>query len=888
MMHMNDKALALWLLTSAALLLGTSIPVQAQSVTAQPQSFSAPAESSSPAADPPQAEPPQSVQQLQAVVVTGTRVATTVINSPVPVTVISGAQVTSTPSIGDMDNVLTALVPSLTVERQANTTSDTFIRPLSIDGLPQDEVLLLVNGIRRHLSASAEVSGTGAEGPDAATIPVLAIKNIQVLQQGASAEYGSDAIAGAINFILNDADRGVTVTAHGGIRAPGDGAEEDLGINWGMPIPILDKGYINTTLEYSSQNNTIRVGPYNSTPFTCSTYEQQDPAFEALINGNCKLQRTGQPKDQAIRASINAGLPLSDTSKLYYFGTYSHSQGWAVGSYRYPGHGQQVNGPTVRLQDGSLFSFTDMFPQGWNPTFSGLVNDWSSTFGYKNALKFGSSQFTENFDVRYGWDQITYYVDDDVNPSMGPSTPRTFEPYRDTADEWEVDADFSYTFPVPVLFSPPVLSFGAAYRNDGYQIQGGDELGDPASVEAGPYASADPWGFCSNGLATAAGAALPASDGLNCANPKDPVFSVLPAGSNSITGLPNLSTGSWTDNDKAVYAELDTFLTGRWEANLAGRFEDYASYGSNIAASFATHYQLTHWLGWRASAGTGFHAPPPGMLHQTNIQLETFNGVPVQTGLFPTYSPVSIFLGAKPLQPETAINYSTGFTLHPVPSFELTADAYLIEMFNQIYSTNDIPVTPTIAAQMTAADIPGANSIQEVFFLQNAFDSHTSGVNVVGSYTHGWDNGQVTSVIGSFNLNKYQITHVKIANGTLFPPFEVYNFENNLPLWRSVLTVQHRIGPFSGLIRANIYGPHNYETTATPFLFQHVSPDVQFDVAMSYQITDAFQATFGIQDVGNHYPQINTINSQRGLIYYDGPENWQGSLYYLNFKFSED
>jgi len=876
---MNGKALALWLVTAPAILLGTSVPAWAQ------QAVPAPAQSSTAAADPPQT---LNIQQLQPVVVTGSRVATTVVNSAVPVTVISAAQVTQTPFTGDMDNVLNALVPSLTVERQANTTSDTFIRPLSIDGLPQDEVLLLVNGIRRHLSASAEVSGTGAEGPDAAVIPVLAIKNVQVLQQGASAEYGSDAIAGAINFILNDADHGVTVTANGGIRAPGDGAQEDLGINWGMAIPILDKGFINTTIEYSSQDKTIRVGPYDSTPFTCSTYEQQNPEFEALINGDCKLQRTGQPADRAVRASINAGLPLDGDAKLYYFGTFSHSQGWAIGSYRYPGNGQQVNGPTVRLQNGSLFSFTDMFPAGWNPTFSGVVNDWSSVFGYKNKLNFGGSPFTENFDFRYGWDQITYYVDNDVNASLGPDTPRTFEPYQDTADEWEVDADFSYALPVSMLYSPPVLSFGAAYRNDGYQIKGGDELGDHASVEAGPYASPDPWGFCANGVATAAGAALPASDNLDCANPKDPAYSVLPAGSQSITGLPDLSTGSWTDNDKAIYAELDSFLTEKWEANIAGRLEDYASYGSNIAGSFATHYQLTHWLGWRASAGSGFHAPPPGMLHQTNIQLETFNGVPVQTGLFPTYSPVSQFLGAKPLRPETSMNYSTGLTLHPIPSFELTADLYLIEMFNQIYSTNDIPVTPAIASQMTAAGIPGANSIEEVFFLQNAFDSHTSGVNVAGSYIHGWANGQETSLIGSFNLNRYKITHVKIANGTLFPPFEVYNFEHNLPLWRSTLTLTHRIGPFSALIRANVYGPEGWETTASPFLYQHISPDVQFDTSVSYQITENFSGTFGIQDVGNHYPQVNLINSQRGLLYFDGPENWQGALYFLNFKFTED
>jgi iron complex outermembrane recepter protein len=867
---MNVKALGL--LTSSALLLGTIHPARAQSTPAQAQSLS-PAEN----------EPlPADLQQLQEVVVTGTRQATTVINSPVPVTVISASQVTSTPYF-DMDNVLNELVPSFTVARNANTTSDTFIRPISMDGLPQDMVLLLVNGKRRHLSASAEVSGNGAEGPDAAVIPLLAIKNIQVLHQGAAAEYGSSAVAGVINFILNDADHGATVLAHAGIRAPGDGQEVQLAGNFGMPFPFLHKGFVNTTVEYDSQGNTIRGGPYISTPFNCLTYEQQNPEYAALIGGDCNLQKTGQPRSRAFRAAINAGLPLSGNSELYYFGIASRSQGWAIGSYRFPGNNQQVNGPTVRLPNGSPFSFTDMFPGGWNPIFSGLVDDWSSALGYRTRLNLGQDRtFTDDLSFRYGSDQITYYDYSDLNPSLGPATPHSFEPYQDSAREWQVDADFSYTFPVSWLSSPPILSFGASYRWNGYEILGGNELGDPASVAAGPYAAPDPFGFCSNGAPTAAGAGLPASDGLDCANPKDPVYQTLPAGAQAITGLPDLSTGSWSDNNKAAYVELDTFPTNRWEANIAGRFEDYASVGTNVSGTFATHYKLTRALGLRASAGTGFVAPPPGTLHQTNIQLNTFNGNPVQTGLFPPYSPVATFLGAKPLEPERSINYSAGVTFRPVPAFELTADGYLIRLFNEIYSTNPIVVTPSIAAQMAAAGIPGANSIEYVFFLQNAFDSRVSGVNIVGSYAHQWDDGQSTALVGSFNFNKYQITQLKIGN--LFPPYAVYNFERNLPLWRGVVTLTHTIERFQGLIRANVYGPEEYETTGTPFLFQHVSPDVQFDIALNYQASEHYRVTFGVDDVANHYPQINTINGQRGLIYRDGPENWQGALYYFNVE----
>lgn len=827
--------------------------------------------------------------QTEAVVVTGTRgEARTQLNSPVPVDVISADTLRQTP-LTDMDAVLNSQIPSFQVNRNANSTSGTFIRPISIRGLPEDEVLLLMNGKRRHLSASVAVSGSGAEGPDAAVIPTFALKSIQVLRDGAAAQYGSDAIAGVVNFILKDDDHGLELNAQGGTTSHNDGDNAVFAANLGLPIPFINKGFINTTVEYDRQGNTVRGGLYiNPGNFNCVTYAAANPQYNALINGNCNRAQTGQPSVEAFKSVVNIGLPVTDNSQFYAFGNFAVSNGWALGSYRFPGGNQQVNGPRVRLANGSTFSFTDIFPAGWNPVFGAQVTDWSGTGGYKGTLPVLGSDFSYDLSYRYGWDQIAYNVKNTVNPSLGPDSPRSFHPYSDIAGEQSFNADFSYPLQVPFFATPLVLSAGAEYRHQAYRIKGGLDRGDPASIAVGPYASKDPYGFCNGNVATAKGTALPVSAGLNCANPSDPVYQVLPAGSNSITGLPPVSTGHWSDSNTSFYIEGDTNITENWEVDIAARFENYASFGTNSTAKIATRYQINDWLALRGSAGTGFHAPPPGMLHQTNIQLLTTNGISVQTGLFPADNPVATFLGAKPLKPEESANFSAGLTANPFDGLSLTVDGYYIRMFDQFYTVNPITVTPAIAAQIAAAGINGSG-IQSVYFLQNAFDSNTMGLDVVGTYVHPWEDqawgmDQSTNVTLSFNMNRYFISRVKIPS--LFTVAQSYNFEHNTPKWRSIITMTHDMGPFEALLRANLFGTYAYTTTTASAFQQYPDLTPQFDLEGSYRLDDQWKLSTGILNVFNKYPNPNTINYAGAGLYADNGIPWStGSYYYAKVQF---
>jgi iron complex outermembrane receptor protein len=836
---------------------------------------------------------------MEQVIVTGTRgQPRTSLDSPVPVDVISAEDIQST-SFADMDNVLNKQIPSFTVTRQANTTSGTFIRPVSIRGLPEDETLLLMDGHRRHLSASSGVGGSGAEGPDAAVIPTMALSSIQVLRDGAAAQYGSDAIAGVVNFILKRDDHGFMATGQVGITPYGDGQTSQIGVNLGMPLPFINKGYLNMTAEVDTQGRTVRAGYYiNPGVFSCPAYAATHPVYAAAINWNngtnphaCIRYPTGQPSNKGFKSIVNAGIDVTDNSELYTFANFAVHDGYAIGSYRYPGPPQQVNGPTVRLEDGSPFSFSDMFPAGWVPHFGAQVTDWSDVAGYRGHWDFADGQkLNYDFSGRFGYDRIAYHVDNTVNPSLGPTTPTHFTPYADEATEKSLNADFSYILPTSFTATPLTLAFGAEYMHRTYRILGGNAMGDPASLVAGPYAFSDPYDFCNGTVPTARGAALPVTAGLNCANPKDPVYQLLPAGSNSITGLPDISTGIWTDSNTSFYAEADTNIVENWEVDIAARAENYASFGTNTSAKIATYLKINDWLALRGSAGTGFHAPPPGMLNQTNIQLTTVNGQNVQSGLFPAYNPVAAFLGAKPLDPEKAVNFSAGVTTTPFENFTLTLDAYWIRMFGQIYSVSPIAVTPAIAAQITAAGIPGASAISTVFFFQNAFDSNTQGFDLVATYNMPWEDtlwgmDQATKLTATFNMNRYVISHLIIPN--LFTPASKFNFEHNSPKWRSVITLNHDFGPFEATVRANLYGTYEIVTTNNLLHQKYPFMTPMIDVEGSYQMTDNFKVALGIQNVFNNYPDVNVINNTSGSMYSDQGIPWQGGYYYLRLQYSE-
>jgi iron complex outermembrane receptor protein len=810
-------------------------------------------------------------KQLDAVSVTGLRgITKTVTDSAVPVDVISPAELQSVGSTDTLD-VLKTLVPSLSVNRATNSTTGTFIRAITLRGLSADKTLLLVNGKRRHKSASVAMSGSGSQASDAAVIPSIALKSVEVLRDGAAAQYGSDAIAGVVNFQLKDADHGGSFETQVGQYYAGDG--DDYKVAGNIGFPLTDHGFINISGELTKNDRVVRSNQYTNSAFDPYAEAAINPAFAANVDLSEPLYRAGKPKNQAYRFFVNSGIDVGDYGQVYAFGNYSWSQGWTDANYRYPGHGQAVTDTAVRLANGESWTFSDIFPAGFTPQFSGRVKDMSGTVGYRDVIPMGDSEFTYDLSGRYGRSQIDYYMTNTVNPSLGMDSPRKFHPYGFLNEETALNLDTSLRMPVSWMADDLTWNAGLEARREVFEIL----PGDPASYAEGTYSVSDPYNFCNaDGTATAS---APTGTGLNCANAKDPVYNILSVGSSGFPGFSPEHAGRFTNDSYSGYLEASGNITDKWFLDLAGRYEHYDAFGGNSSFKLATRYAINDWLAVRGSVGSGFRAPSSGLLNIQSVQIISIDGIMQETGLFPASSAVASFLGAAPLKPEESRNVSLGVVLTPTDNINITLDGYRIKISDMIYATSLITVTPAIRAQMQAANVTGADTINSVSFFQNGFDSTTSGLDLVGSYRKAWGNGQTTDFTGGINYNKYEVDKVNYAN--LFNARTIYNFENSSPKFKGNLTARHDFGPVQAMVRANLYGPYKFQRTTSPYPIQSYHSEVQVDTEVSWDATDKIKVAIGATNLFDNYPQKDTINSlSYGQVYRDGAVDWLGGYYY--------
>ncbi|KJS37901.1 MAG: hypothetical protein VR74_07150 [Hyphomonas sp. BRH_c22] len=829
------------------------------------------------------------VQQL--ITVTGSRgKPRTVADSAVPIDVLDEATINDV-SFTDTNDVLKTLVPSYTIAREPISDGATFIRPAALRGLSSDKTLVLVNSKRRHRAALVTIGGSGTQGPDVATIPASALKTVEILRDGAAAQYGSDAIAGVINFILKDDADGAQLTVQGGQSYEGDG--EDLLIAGNIGLGLGKNGFINISVEGTSTQPTHRGKEWESgqSSFDVADYIAANPDTAYLFGSGedfdtSNVQLWGQPDSKAFRSFVNMGYTLPGGQELYAFANYSASSADGDFNYRFPTN--SVNAPLIRLEDGSTFKFSDRFPAGFTPRFFGDVIDYSTTAGIRGEF---TPAFSYDFSARYGKNEIDYKLTDTVNPSLGNASPESFHPGDLISDEVAVAADFVYEYAMSGLASPVDFSFGAEWRDEGYELVAGDE----ASYIAGPYALSDPWDFCDDTLApTAAGLAVIANgSSLDCSNTADPVYTVNGVGSNGFPGYSPDYSGSLTRDSYGIYAGASTDLTESLFVEIAGRFENYSDFGETTNGKIAARWSITPEINLRGSVGTGFRAPTPGQLATTNVSTRFPAGEPVASGLFPAANPVSQFLGAEELKPEESTNYSLGAT-GSFGSLGLTLDFYKIDISDQFYASRSITVTPEIRDELLAANVPGADTIGAVQFFQNAFDSTTEGVDFVATYVMDWDASGETAFTLSSNYNSFSVEQVNIAG--LFREEDVFDFENGRPDFRTTFTAMHTIGAYTFLGRANYYGSYTASQCLTGaaadgfscpggLIKQELGAETLFDVEVSYALDDTTRFTLGARNVLDEYPDEGDPalrETGNGRIYRsDSIVDWQGGFVYL-------
>ena len=831
--------------------------------------------------------------EIEEVVVTGVRgKPTTVQDSPVPIDVFSEDAIDGV-AFTDMNDIMRTLVPSYGVRRQPISDGATFIRPATMRGLPTDKTLVLVNSKRRHRAALVSIGGSGTQGPDLATIPGVAVKSIEVLRDGASALYGSDAIAGVMNFILKDNSEGGSISFDSGKFSENDGESYSLSANVGMPL--MSDGFLSLSFEVSESEPTYRGEQYCGSWFCLdpegaeyATFIAEgnparvayatDPAFieatkSASIDGggpNAVVQPWGSPESEAKRFFFNAGIPLEGGMEAYAFGNYSDSVSDSSFFYRSPYNGTIEE---LREPDGSIYFPLEKYPGGFTPRFFGNVSDIGLVMGMR-SVEF--DRFGYDISARYGESKIEYTLANTINPSMGPQSPQVFRPGDLINEETQIQVDFTYE-----VSDRAGLAFGASYLSEEYEVV----EGEPTSYFAGPYANPDPWQFCNDdGTATASGLfAIAGGSTLDCANSDDPVYTVVGVGSNGFPGYSPAFSEIYMRTSFAVYGEMDIDITDSLFAQVAVRFEDYEDFGSETVYKVAAKYDFTDTFGLRASFNTGFRAPTPGQQGTTNVSTRLPNGFPVATGLFPASGPVAKALGAQPLRPETSENFSIGITGTIGDKLDFTLDYYSIDVedYFSAISTLDVSTDADSGAaydnylKLNNAGVVGANSIGGVFYFTNAYDLGVSGWDLVATYPFEGDKSS-TSLTARVGYSELEFDSDPSAYINEEGRYDTVNFDPNM---RAILTSVTSWEDFSLMLRASYWGSASNFQSGN---IQDYGSMIMVDMEASYLFEEVL-VSGGIRNMFDQYPDEDELSDFCcGRVYPSGAgASWNGAYYYF-------
>jgi len=838
-------------------------------------------------------------EQYEKIAVVGSRAAPrSIADSPVPIDII-GAEEMSRSGNTDMLEILKGTVPSLNVHTNPISDAASLVRPANLRGLPADSTLILVNGKKRHRSSVIAFLGgginDGAQGPDISVIPSIAIKQVEVLRDGAAAQYGSDAIAGVINFVLKDAREGGSVALKLGGYSEGDGELFQFQANKGFGIG--ETGFINATAEYRQQNGTSRS-------------VQRTDAQNLQEQGNTFIQTPAQiwgalDVNEDIKLALNAGLDLSSSSKLYSFATAARREINGGFYFRNPQTREGVfsrtdsatgesrlivadldgleNGITCpsitlsssnvlsnpdyqRIADNSTalgancFAFNEWFPGGFTPQFGGTITDASVAMGIRHELPDG---WAMDASATLGYSDIEYTISNTVNPSLGPQTPTTFSPGGVSQVERTFNLDFTKL--IQTIFEDPIsIALGVEWRKETYFQKAGDE----ASYVAGPYALEPPLGLNQG-------------------------FSI---GSNGFPGYQPQSAGHWSRNNWALYADVELFVTEEWQFGMATRVEHFSDFGSTFDGKVSTRYKLNDLFALRGSVNTGFKAPTVGQSNVINVTTAYgINGLEDQATLPPT-DLISLQLGATPLTPEESVNFSLGVVMQASETFFATLDYFNIRLADRISTTSAIPLTEEDITALIAKGRLDAAKYNAAKYFTNDFDTKTQGVDIVVNYSFShedWSN----SLLLAYNWTDTQVERVTrypaLVNGEiqLLPNLtqaRVKMLEDNLPGHRGSLTLEQSKGNWAFTWRLNYYGKFyedHLDASAGMDIFG--SALTTFDAQLSWQVLPHTVLTFGAQNLFDALPEENPFQGEVGALYPPtSPSGINGAFYYAGLEYT--
>ena len=853
--------------------------------------------------------------ELEGLVAVGSRARPrTVTESPVPVDVIPTTDIVQQ---GDTDfaNLLRNVVPSFNVNIQPISDAATFARPANLRGLAPDHTLVLINGKRRHRTAVITWYGNGladgSQGPDIALIPGLALEQAEVLRDGASAQYGSDAIAGVMNFVLkNDRSGGSIEIKTGGYpfgetsepfeegAFPGDGEMYTLSGNVGLPLG--ETGFLNLTGEYGNANPTDR-----------STQRLDALALLGAGNGSVRspAQIWGSPQvSNELKLWANTGYLFNDNMQFYGHGNYVSKQVEGGFYFRNPGtrsgvfgtrnaDGQRILliGDMLDAQDGVLdgsagcpevpvtddgvvmdqgalnqvladpncFTFRKLFPGGFTPQFGAYVLDASAVAGLRGT----SGDLSWDASASWGKSNMDFYMYNTVNASLGPDQPcagadRTlsfvvpdqpctpwFNPGIYDQQEINLNVDLSYALNERVN-----LAGGAEWRNERFEIFRG-------STESWTEGSLATQGFT--------------------------------PGSNGFTGFGPLTEGNWNRNNFAAYGDMEIREPdGLWTFGFAGRVERFSDFGTTINGKVAGRVSASENFGLRASVSTGFRAPTPGQQNAFNISTIYDPAIMDLTnnGTIPSTSPLAVNFGGEPLTPEKSVNLALGAVYDDGP-FSLSMDFFQIRVSDRLTTSADKQLSTSEIEQLIAEGIirPGGVLARFRFFI-NDFATRTDGIDLVGAYEIEGVSGSTTTLSSAWNWTRTTVTEFDPITLT---DHRIRILEEGLPNVRGNLAMNHVFaGGTRFLVRGSYWG--GYFDGEQPYYESDPGTTIDypsrilFDMEAAHTFADRWTLTVGGTNVLNTYPEeypgaAAGVGNRFGQF---TPFGFNGGFYYTRVGYS--
>ena len=800
------------------------------------------------------------------VVVVGSRARPrSVTDSTVPIDVIPATDLVR----GDFNlaNQLRVLLPSFHVNPQEDGDLGAVVRPASLRGLAPDHVLVLVNGKRRHRGAVINWQGSGvadgAQGPDISTIPAIALRGIEVLRDGASAQYGSDAIAGVLNLLLKDDRVGGVVELHTGLHGAGDGGQYGVAANVGLPLGR--NGFANLSLEYGNTASTDRS-------------VQRSDAAALIAAGNLHVgdpaQRWGAPDVEddlklfanlghlfanGVRAYGHANYASRDVLTFYYYrnpntrgGVFSNDGGRTllVGDVLAARGDGSARCPTVAItndvpdpaalgrifDDPHCFSFQERFPGGFAPRFGGVERDVSAVGGLRGRL---AGNVLWDASVSAGANSADFSIHNTVNASLGPETPTTFDVGLYGQREIGVNLDLSRA-----LGDRVHLAGGVEWRNEQFRIG----LGQPESWRQGPYAAQG--------------------------------FSV---GSNGTPGFSPIAAGRWSRASAAGYGDVELRGERDWVVGAAVRLERFADFGATVNGKLSGRVPLSGQVALRGSLSSGFRAPTPGQQNAFNVSTQYVFALDdlVNNGTIPSTSAVARLRGGRPLEPERSVNISVGAVAGGEGAFTLTADYFRIDLSDRLALSRLFALDATEVDRLLAEGITSARNLANFRFFTNDLETRTQGLDVVTAWTPPSLGGR-TAIGVLFN---YTDTAATDFNPALLNPDQLADrirlLEEALANTRWSATVNQIVGRGTLLGRLSYYGGWFDRRDVRRYAGRAI-----LDVEATWPVSSAVSLTIGGGNVLNTHPDENPDPGRLGNRYPPStPFGFSGSFYYVRLGY---